>query len=118
MGTWRTQFHKASGTLLQRTLPSLAARGTTIEGKNRRHQKDKNEHQLLLQSNNGKIRSNEEPNSPRAEDVYCKGATQTRPSPHAQSHQAQSIPKHANVRKIMSWKKEEIRKYGDKEKIT
>jgi len=37
--------------------------------------------------------SNDEKSTPRAEDIYCKEATETGPSTHAQSHQAQSVPK-------------------------
>jgi hypothetical protein len=48
-----------------------------------------------------------EPRTPKAEEGYCNEATQGRPLTHSQSHQAQNISKHTEVKQRKAWTKEE-----------
>ena len=52
-------------------------------GKNNKNDAENtNEQQLFLETKNRKIRSNGQLSTPRAEEGYCKEATQSRPSTH------------------------------------
>ena len=100
----------ASGAVLQRTLSSLATRGTTMEKhNNRRNTKNTNEQQLSLKTRNGDFRSTGQQPTPRAEEGYCNEATQSGPLTHSQSHQAQDTAEHTEVQQRKAWTKEEIR---------
>jgi hypothetical protein len=44
---------------------------------------------------------------------YCNEATQGRPLTHSESHQAQNITKHTEVKQRMAWTKEEVEKIYD-----
>ena len=67
-----------------------------------------NEQQLFLVTKNRKIRSNGKLSTPRAEEGYCNEATQSRPSTHIQSCQAQNMSKNTEVKQRMAWTREEI----------
>ena len=49
-----------------------------------------NGHQLFLETSNGNIRSSGKQSIPKAEEGYCKEATQSTPLTHSESHQAQA----------------------------
>jgi hypothetical protein len=79
-------------------------------GKNRKQNpKNINEQQLFLETRNGNIRSSRKQQTPKADKGYCNEVTQGRPLTHSQSHQAQNITKHAEVKQRMAWTKEETR---------
>jgi hypothetical protein len=79
-------------------------------GKNRKQNpKNINEQQLFLETRNGNIRSSGKPRTPKAEKGYSNEATQGRPLTHSQSHQAQNITTHTEVKQRMAWTKEETR---------
>ena len=100
----------ASGALLQRTLSSLATRGTaTKKQNNHRNPKDTNEKQLFLKTRNENIRSAGQQCTPKAEEGYCNKATQSGPLTHSQSHQAQNTAEHTEVKQRKACTKEEIR---------
>jgi hypothetical protein len=81
-----------------------------MKEKNRKQNpKNKNEQQLFLETRKGNIRSSGKPRTPKAEEGYCNEATQGRPLTHSQSHQAQNITKHTEVKQRMVWTKEEPR---------
>jgi len=89
----------ASGALLQQTLSFLATRGTAMKKQNNpRNPKSTNEMQLFLKTRNGNIRSTGQQCSPKAEEVYCNEATQSRPFIHSQSHQAKNMAEHTKVK--------------------
>jgi len=62
-----------------------------------------------LETRNGNIRSSGKLSTPKAEESYCKKATQSRPLTHGQSHQTQSTVEHTEVKPRRAWTKEEIR---------
>jgi hypothetical protein len=70
------------------------------EKKNNQQNPNTNEHQLLIENKNGKIKSNTEPSTPRAEEGYCNEATQSGSSTH--SHHALSMPKNIKVKQTMA----------------
>jgi len=100
----------ASGALLQRTLSSLATRGTaTKKQNNHRNPKSTNEKQLFLKTGNGNIRNTRQQCPPKSEEGYCNEATQSGPLTHSQSHQAQNTAEHTEVKEGKAWTKKEIR---------
>ena len=62
-----------------------------------------------METKNGNIRGTGKLSTPRAEEGYCNEATQTRPSTHSQSYQAQNMTKNADVKRRTVWTREEIR---------
>jgi hypothetical protein len=81
-----------------------------MKDKNRKQNpKNTNEQQLFLETRNGNIRSRGKPQTHNAEEDYCNEATQGRPLTHSQSHQAQNITKHTEVKQRMAWTKEDTR---------
>jgi hypothetical protein len=99
----------ASGALLQRTLSSLATRGTAMEKQNK-HQNQQNaiEQRLFLKTGNGNISTGKQ-STHKAEEGYCNEATQSGPLTHSQSHQAQHTAEHEELKHRQAWTKEEIR---------
>jgi hypothetical protein len=80
-----------------------------MKDKNRKQNpKNTNEQQLFLETRNVNIRSSRKPQTPKAEEGNCNEATQGRLLTHSQSHQAQNITKHTEVKR-MAWTKEETR---------
>ena len=55
------------------------------------------------------IRISGKPSNPKAEESYCNEGTQNGPLSHSQSHQAQNIVEHTEVKQRRTWTKEEIR---------
>jgi hypothetical protein len=81
-----------------------------MKDKNRKQNtKNTNDRQLFLETRNGNIRSRGKLRTPKAEEGYCNEATQGRPLTHSQSHQAQNITKHTEVKQRMAWTKEGTR---------
>jgi hypothetical protein len=79
-----------------------------MKDKNRKQNPKKtNKQQLFLETRNGNIRSSRKQRTPQAEEGYCNEATHDRPFIHSQSHQAQNITKHSEVKQRMAWTKEE-----------
>jgi len=77
--------------------------------KNNKNDAEKtNEQQLFLETKNRKIRCNGKLSTPRAEEGYCNEATQSGPSTHSQSCQAQNMSKNTEVKRRMAWAREEI----------
>jgi hypothetical protein len=66
------------------------------------------EQQPFLKNRNGNIRSTGKQGTPKAEEVYCNEATQSRPLTHGQSHQAQHRAEHKEVKHRQAWTKEEM----------
>jgi len=62
----------------------------------------------ILGDKNREIRSNGKPSTHRAEEGYCNEATQSGPSTHSQSCQAQNMSKNTEVKQRMAWAREEI----------
>jgi hypothetical protein len=81
-----------------------------MKDKNRKqNRKNTNEQQLFLETRNGNIRSSGKPRTPKVEEGYCNEAAQGRPLTRSQSHQAQNITKHTEVKQRMAWTKGETR---------
>jgi hypothetical protein len=96
----------ASGVLLQRTLSSLATRGTAKKKQNnQQNPNDANEQQLFLKTTNGNIRSTGQQRTTKAEEGYCNEANQSGPLTHSQIHQAQNT----EVKQRQAWIKEEVK---------
>jgi hypothetical protein len=65
----------ACGALLQRTLSSLATRGTAMKKQNKQqNQQNAIEQRLFLKTRNGNIRSTRKQSTPKAEEGYCNEA--------------------------------------------
>jgi hypothetical protein len=80
-----------------------------MKDKNRKQNpKNTHEQQLFFETRNGNISSGKS-RTPKAEKGYCNEVTQGRPLTHSQSHQAQNITKHTEVKQRMAWTKEETR---------
>jgi hypothetical protein len=77
--------------------------------KRKQNPKNTYEQQLFLETRSGNISSSGKPRTPKAEEGYCNEATQGRPFTHGQSHQAQNISNHTEVKQRMAWPKEETR---------
>jgi hypothetical protein len=100
----------ASGALLQWILSSLATRGTAIKKQNiQQNPKNTKEQQLFLKTRNGNISSNGKQITPRAEEGYCKEATQSEPLTHSQGHQTQNAAEHTEIKQRRAWTREKIR---------
>jgi hypothetical protein len=81
-----------------------------MKDKNRKQNpKTTNEQQLFLEPRSGNIKTSGKLQTPKAEKGYGNGATQGRPLTHSQSHLAQNISKHTEVKQRRAWTKEEIR---------
>jgi hypothetical protein len=81
-----------------------------MKDKNRKQNpKNTNEQQLFLETRCGNIGSSGTLRTRKAEEGYCNEATQGRSLTHSQSHQAQNITKHTDVKQRMAWTKEETK---------
>jgi hypothetical protein len=77
--------------------------------KRKQNPKNANEQQVFLETRNRNIRSGRKPRTPMAEEGHCDKATQGGPLTHSQSHQAQNITEHTEVKQRMAWTTEETR---------
>ena len=71
--------------------------------------KNTNGQQVFLRTRKLNIRGKGKQRTPKAEEGYCKEATQSGPLTHSQSHQAQNAAEHTEVKQRRTWTREEIR---------
>jgi hypothetical protein len=73
------------------------------------NQKSTKKQQLLLKTRKGNITTTGKQHTPKAEEGYCNETTHSGPLTHSQSHQAQNMVEHTEVKQRRAWTKEEIR---------
>jgi hypothetical protein len=80
------------------------------------HDDDDDEEEKKKGGGAGKIWSNREPSTPRADKCYCNEATQSGPCSNSQCHQTQNMPKNTEIKQRAAVKGKETREIMQKDK--